>query len=174
MNTKLHASLAIFSAIGLIAALTGCHTPATKTSSATPCMDVLPLFTAANVPAMGPDETPAPAGRWTNGITPPNLPGKGLAQHPMLIVGENYDKMFLVNDGKIIWTYQTGDGHTRNTTMCGCFPTATFFSPAWNTSPKSRRTKKWSGVMIATKLPAPTTRKSTPASPSAWTRSCSW
>jgi hypothetical protein len=109
MNTKLHASLAIFSAIGLIAASTGCHTPATKTSSATPCMDVLHLFTAANVPAMGPDETPAPAGRWTNGVTPPNLPGKGLAQHPMLIVCENYAKMFLVNDGKIIWTYQTGN-----------------------------------------------------------------
>ena len=27
--------------------------------SATPCMDVLNLFTAANVPAMGPDEEPA-------------------------------------------------------------------------------------------------------------------
>jgi hypothetical protein len=91
-------------AAGLAAVLTGCHTPTTKSSSATPCMDVLPLFTAANVPAMGPDETESPAGRWTNGITPPGLPGNGLAQHPMLLVGENYDKMFLVNDGKIIWT----------------------------------------------------------------------
>ena len=35
-------------------------------------------------------------------------------------------------------------------TTCGCFPTATFFSPACNTSPKSRRTKKWCGVTIAT------------------------
>ena len=38
------------------------------------------------------------------------LPGNGLAQHPMLYVGENYTKMFLVNDGKVIWTYQTGPG----------------------------------------------------------------
>ncbi|MGA2247168.1 MAG: hypothetical protein ABSH48_19430 [Verrucomicrobiota bacterium] len=108
MNTELRPSLAIWSAIGLIATLTGCHTPATKNSSATPCMDVLPLFTAASVPPMGPDEAPSPAAKWTNGITPPNLPGKGLAQHSMLIVGENYDKMFLVNHGKIIWTYSTG------------------------------------------------------------------
>ena len=35
---------------------------------------------------------------------------QGLAQHPMLYVGENYTKMFLVNDGKVIWTYPTGTG----------------------------------------------------------------
>lgn len=111
MNTKCSPLPAIFSVIGLVATLTGCHTTAPKSVSATPCLDVLPLFTAANVPEMGPDETPSPAGKWTNGITPPNLPGKGLAQHSMLIVGENYDKMFLVHDGKIIWTYQTGKSY---------------------------------------------------------------
>jgi len=56
MNTKLRSSLVIFSAIGVIATLTGCHTPTTKTASAMPCMDVLPLFTAANVPAFAPSE----------------------------------------------------------------------------------------------------------------------
>ena len=50
-------------------------------------------------------------GKWTNAPTPAGLPGKGLAQHPMLYVGENYTKMFLVNDGKVIWTYQTGKGY---------------------------------------------------------------
>ena len=74
-------------------------------------MGVLDRFTAADVPAMGPDETPSPAGNWTNGVTPPNLPGNGLAQHSMLGVGENYDKMFLVNDGKVIWTYSTGTSY---------------------------------------------------------------
>jgi len=29
----------------------------------------------------------------------------------MLYVGENYTKMFLVNDGKVIWTFQTGPGY---------------------------------------------------------------
>ncbi|MGD0412636.1 MAG: hypothetical protein ABSC18_13150 [Verrucomicrobiota bacterium] len=73
-------------------------------------MAQLGRFTAPDVPAMGPAETASPAGRWTNAITPAGLPGKGLAQHPMLYVGENYTKMFLVNDGKVLWTYQTGPG----------------------------------------------------------------
>jgi hypothetical protein len=109
MNTKLRFSLAIVSAIGLIATLTGCHTPATKTSSATPCMDVLPLFTAANVPAFAPSEIVC-SEKYTNGTTRSGLPGNGLAQHPMLYVGENCNKMFLVKDGKVIWTYSTGSG----------------------------------------------------------------
>jgi hypothetical protein len=82
-----------------------------KLSSATPCMDVLPLFTAASVPTAGPDETPAKVGSWVNGVTPPDLPGMGAAQHPMLLVGENYDKMFLVKDGKVIWTYSSGSSY---------------------------------------------------------------
>src|SRR3569833_669729 len=92
-------SLAALSLLGLAATVTGCRTPKASSSTSTPCMDVINRFTAADVPAMGADETESPAGRWTNGITPPNLPGKGLAQHPMLCVGENYDMMFLVNDG---------------------------------------------------------------------------
>jgi hypothetical protein len=109
MNTKLRSSLAIISAIGLAAILTGCQTPTTKTSSATPCMDVLPLFTAADVPAFAPSEIACSSG-YTNGISRFDLPGNGLAQHPMLYVGENCNKMFLVKDGKVIWTYQTGGG----------------------------------------------------------------
>jgi hypothetical protein len=111
MNIKPRLLLALCSAIGVVVMLAGCHTPITKSTSATPCMDALPHFTAANVPAMGQDETPSPAGSWTNGITPPNLPGNGLAQHPFLAVGENYDKMFLVNDGNVIWTYSTGTSY---------------------------------------------------------------
>jgi hypothetical protein len=29
----------------------------------------------------------------------------------MLLVGENYDKMFLINGGKVIWTYSTGSSY---------------------------------------------------------------
>jgi hypothetical protein len=74
-------------------------------------MAVLVRFTAADVPALGPAETVAPIGNWTNGVTPANLPGNGLAQHPMLYAGENYNKMFLVKDGKVIWSYSTGSGY---------------------------------------------------------------
>ena len=99
-------------AIVIAAALAGCRTSdAAKSSSTMPCMVQLHRFTAADVPAMGPAEAESPAGKWTNSPTPAGLPGKGLAQHPMLYVGENYTKMFLVNDGKVIWTYQTGTGY---------------------------------------------------------------
>ena len=91
-------------AIGLVTTLTGCRTTATMSSPATPCMAVLDRFTAPSVPAFGPGETVSPVGNWTNAVTPAGLPGNGLAQHPMLYVGENCTKMFLVNDGKVIWT----------------------------------------------------------------------
>lgn len=84
---------------------------ADATKPATPCLDVLGRFTAPDVPAMGPAEAEAPIGGWTNGVTPDNLPGKGLGQHSMLYVGENYNKMFLVHNGKVIWTYSTGKGY---------------------------------------------------------------
>lgn len=76
-------------------------------------MNVLARFTAADVPALGPAEIEvAPTGLMTNPpSTPANLPGKGLAQHPMLYIGEGYNKMFVINNGKIIWTYSTGKGY---------------------------------------------------------------
>jgi hypothetical protein len=33
-----------------------------------------------------------------------------MAQHPMLYIGEGYNKILLVDRGKIIWTYSTGPG----------------------------------------------------------------
>lgn len=72
----------------------------------------LPLFTAPDVPATGPEEIPVDPPSW---IVPTNNPSaglaaEGLARHPMLYIGEGCNKMFLVNDGKIIWTYSTGKG----------------------------------------------------------------
>lgn len=81
----------------------------TTASKATPCMDVLKLFTAANVPAMAPEEEPAQLIN-PGEETPANLPGNGLAQHPMLYIGENNNRMSLINGGKVIWTYSTGKG----------------------------------------------------------------
>jgi len=84
---------------------------AAEPSAATPLMAQLHRFTAPDVPALGPGETPVPPRKGTNAPPPANLPGKGLAQHPMLYIGEGYNKMFLVNDGKVIWTYSTGGGN---------------------------------------------------------------
>jgi len=73
-------------------------------------LNVLSLFTAADVPAVGPDESEVGPASWA--VSPPDasLPGKGIAQHPMLFIGEGYNKMFLVNGGKVIWTFSTGKG----------------------------------------------------------------
>jgi hypothetical protein len=87
------------------------QTTAPTSSSATPCLDALAKFTASDVPAMAAEEQESPVGNWINGITPPDLPGKGLAQHSMIYVGENYDKMYVVDKGKVIWTYSTGKSY---------------------------------------------------------------
>ena len=81
-----------------------------KPSSATPLMALLDRFSAPDVPALGPAETEVAPRKWDQPI-PQGLPGRGLAEHPMLYIGEGYNKMFLVNDGKIIWTYSTGKGN---------------------------------------------------------------
>jgi hypothetical protein len=66
-------------------------------------------FSAPDVPALSPSETEVAPLNWDQPI-PPNLPGKGLDQHPMLYIGEGYNKILLVSDGKIVWTYSTGPG----------------------------------------------------------------
>lgn len=111
MNLKSPTRLAAAAAV--LAVLAGSSLISYGAPSATPCMDVLHLFTAPDVPAMGPAEAPVAPTRWMTNppATPPNLPGKGLAQHPMLYCGESYNKMFLINNGKIIWTYSTGGGN---------------------------------------------------------------
>ena len=80
-----------------------------RSHDSTPLLKVLPLFTASDVPQMGPAEIAAPPLQDIKPV-PPGLPGKGMAQHPMLYVGEGFNKILLVNHGKIIWTYSTGPG----------------------------------------------------------------
>jgi len=96
-------SLAMFAAR---LATFGQPTPKAKPS---PLMALIGRFTAADVPAIGPAETDVDPRNWDQPI-PPGLPGNGMAQHPMLYVGEGYNKILLVNEGKIVWTYSTGTG----------------------------------------------------------------
>ncbi len=81
-----------------------------STPTQAPLLAILDRFTASDVPAFGPAEQEVPARKW-EGTIPANLPGHGLAQHPMLYLGEGYNKMFLINQGKIIWTFSTGRGN---------------------------------------------------------------
>ena len=75
-------------------------------------MLVLDRFSAPDVPVLAPSETEVPVPKWrATALTRTDLPGKGLAQHPMLYIGEGYNKMFVVNGGKVVWTYSTGKGN---------------------------------------------------------------
>jgi len=83
-----------------------------QTATTTPLLDILSMFTAANVPAVGPEEEEIDKPFWkvSNNETNPKMPGGGLSRHPMLYIGEGCNKMFLVDKGKVIWTYSTGKG----------------------------------------------------------------
>jgi hypothetical protein len=87
----------------------GQDAPKVKSSQATPLIAKLNRFTSSGVPAIGPAEIEVAPRKWGR-LIPPDLPGDGLAQHSMLYIGEGYNKMFLINGGKIIWTYSTGSG----------------------------------------------------------------
>jgi outer membrane protein assembly factor BamB len=84
---------------------------AAKPESPTPLLALLERFTAPDVPALAPEEKEVAPLKLNENPVPENLPGKGIAQHPMLYIGEGHNKMFLVADGKILWTYQTGGGY---------------------------------------------------------------
>jgi outer membrane protein assembly factor BamB len=80
-----------------------------------PLLKILDQFTASDVPARGPNELPTTRNWWDPTTVPSasTLPapiGNGLAQHPMLYAGEGFNTLFLINHGKVIWTYSTGRG----------------------------------------------------------------
>jgi hypothetical protein len=79
-----------------------------QSAPAASLLDILKQFTAADVPARGPAEVEV-VRNWPEPAAPaPAWPGGGLARHPMLYAGEGLNTLFLVNAGKVIWTYSAG------------------------------------------------------------------
>jgi hypothetical protein len=74
--------------------------------------DLIATFTAADVPARGPAELPVEPPTWkvSTALAHARFPGRGAAQHPMLYIGEGCNTMFVVDQGKVVWTYSTGKG----------------------------------------------------------------
>ena len=112
-----HLKPVVVAVVGLAFVVTGCatHGPAAKqgsSGSSAPLLSVLSQFTAADVPAVGPEEIPIDPPAWSVSAdeTSDGPPGNGLARHPMLYIGEGCNKVFIINDGKVIWTYSTGKG----------------------------------------------------------------
>jgi hypothetical protein len=75
-------------------------------------ISLLGQFGADDVPSTGPGEIPVDPPRWHSRsemeATP--LPGLGAAEHPMLYFGEGCNTMFVIEKGKIVWSYATGKG----------------------------------------------------------------
>jgi hypothetical protein len=102
-------------AVWFLVALCIAEWAAPATAQDAPLLKILDQFTAPDVPASGPAEIGAIPRTWLDPTTnpaavSPGLPGKGIAQHPMLYAGEGYNTLFLVNNGKVIWTYSSGRG----------------------------------------------------------------
>lgn len=64
---------------------------------------VYPAKKPAASPSSSPSPTPTPTP--TPAPVPAVLPGHGMAEHPMLYVGEWCRALFIVNQGKVIWSY---------------------------------------------------------------------
>lgn len=79
--------------------------PAPQAPAVPPLLGMLDRFTAAGVPARGPAEAEAPARNWPEPSTV-----RGLDGHPMLYAGEGYNMLFVVNRGKVLWTYSLARG----------------------------------------------------------------
>ena len=77
-----------------------------------PLLERLALFADPAIPAFGgaEEEIDPPSWRISSPDPARKLPGKGLAQHSMLIVGEGCNRMFLVHEGRILWTFCAGKG----------------------------------------------------------------
>src|SRR5258708_36831020 len=104
-----------FAFLSCLAALCITSLPTLSMAEDAPLLKILDQFTAPDVPTLGPTELGPTTRTWwdptTNPSTiTPDLPGAGIAQHPMLYAGEGYNTLFLVNNGKVIWTYSSGRG----------------------------------------------------------------
>jgi hypothetical protein len=111
MRWRSCAACILLLAIGLALGAFGCHSAANTTAaapSATPLLGLLGQFSAPGVPAQGRAESAPISRNWPAPQNVPTWPGSGLAQHPMLYAGENYNTIFLANQGKVVWTYAIG------------------------------------------------------------------
>lgn len=110
MNRKQRIQRVIMILVCIALTTTGYGQQVSRSATATPLMDILHLYTAPDVPKLGPAETLVEPRKFDAVPVPDDLPGNGLAQHPMLYFGECYNILYLINKGKVIWTYSTGGG----------------------------------------------------------------
>ena len=105
----------VSSLVAVLVPAAGCSRPLHRSTAAPapsppPLASVLAQFTSKDVPVRGPAEAEPTPRNWPEPTNVPSRPGRGIAQHPMLYAGEGHNTLFLVNEGKVIWTYAAGPG----------------------------------------------------------------
>jgi len=103
-----------------------------------------------HAPATGPDETNMPVRAVpgpTNAAAIHHQPGNGLAQHPFLFYGEGNNVLYVVNHGKVVWTYAfprggeiddawlMSNGHIILTKMTECYEVTPDKKVVWTYTP---------------------------------------
>ncbi len=73
----------------------------------TPCLDVLSRFHAVDPAYRAPEELPSDPPKWPP-VIDENLPGDGMNHFPFIYVGEEDGRIMVVDDGRVIWSYDTG------------------------------------------------------------------
>ena len=81
--------------------ISGCAS--TSGNACRPMLAILGQF--ENAPAKGADEADMPVRALPTNSVAANWPGNGLAQHPFLFYGEGNNVLYVVNHGKVVWTY---------------------------------------------------------------------
>ncbi|HTV76550.1 MAG TPA: hypothetical protein VMD57_06070 [Candidatus Baltobacteraceae bacterium] len=124
-----------FSVFAATILITGCASTAgnvgTNGSTDRPMLAVLDQF--ENAPAKGSGEADMPVRALPTNSVATHWPGKGLAQHPFLYYGEGNNVLYVVNHGKVVWTYalprggeiddawMLSNGHIICTKMNACY-----------------------------------------------------
>lgn len=77
-------------------------------NGSTPCLKALEYYRTLDPSYRAPEEIESGEPYWE--LTPPDdtLPGEGMNHFPFLYVGEEDGRIIIVDQGKVLWTYDTG------------------------------------------------------------------
>ncbi len=75
-------------------------------SKTAPVMDLLHRYSSKDVPLFGPEEEALIPKRWETRV---EIEGD-MGRYPFMYVGEGHNRIYIVANGEVVWTYDTGLG----------------------------------------------------------------
>ena len=74
----------------------------------TPCLKALEYYRTLDPAYRAPEEIQSDVAYWDKSEPDDTLPGGGMFRHPFLYVGEEDGRIIIVDQGKVLWCYDTG------------------------------------------------------------------